>query len=205
MEPKMRRKTFDTILTLGGVALTVVLIVAGALLMWGHNFAQSNVHSQLAQQQIFVPPAGSSALASPQIGPYMNRYAGQEVLSGPAAKAYADHFIGVHLSEMPYGGVYSKVSAAAMAAPKGSPQATQLDALKTTVFQGTTLRGLLLEAYAFWEFGLIALVASIASFALAGVTLVLSLLGFWHLRKVSPDEELLAKALHIETPVPASV
>src|SRR5579875_869224 len=188
----MRRKTFDTLLAAGGVLLTVVLVVAGALLMWGHNFANDNVHSQLAEQQIFVPAKGSAALASPKIGPYMNRYAGQEVLSGPAAKAYADHFIAVHLSEMPYGGVYSKVSAAAMAAPKGSAQATQLAATEATVFQGTTLRGLLLEAYGFWEMGQIALIAAITSFAAAAVMLLLSALGFWHLRRVNPNQEVLA-------------
>lgn len=199
----MRRKTFDTLLTAGGVLITVVLVVAGALLLWGHNFANDNVRSQLTQQQIFVPAAGSSALASPQIGPYLDRYAGQEVLSGPAAKAYADHFIAVHLSEMPYGGVYSKVSAAAMAAPKGSAQATQLQGVEATVFQGTTLRGLLLEAYGFWEMGQIALIAAIASFAAAAAMLLLSAFGFWHLRKVSPNEEVLAQTLHL--PVPQAV
>ena len=184
----MRRKTFDTLLTAGGAVITVILIVAGALLMWGHNFANDNVRTQLAQQQITVPAKGSSALASPEIGPYLNKYAGQVILSGPAAKAYADHFIAVHLSEMPYGGVYSKVSTAAQAQPNN----THLAALKTTVFQGTTLRGLLLEAYAFWEMGQIALVAAITSFIGAGLILVLSVVGFWHLRRVNADEELLA-------------
>lgn len=196
----MRRKTFDTILTAGGVVLTIVLVVAGVLLMWGHNFANDNVRSQLAQQQIYVPAAGSSALASPRIGPYLNQYAGQEVLSGPAAQAYADHFIAVHLSEMPYNGVYSKVSAAAMAAPKGSAQAAQLQAVELTVFQGTTLRGLLLEAYAFWEMGQIALIGAIVSFAAAAAMLVLSFLGLWHLRRVDPREEVLAETLHLPTP-----
>jgi hypothetical protein len=147
-----------------------------------------------------VPAQGSPALASPKIGPYMDRYAGQQVLSGPAAKAYADHFIAVHLSEMPYGGVYAKVSAAAMAAPKGSAQAASLSATETTVFQGTTLRGLLLEAYAFWEMGQIALIAAIASFIGAGVMLVLSVLGLWHLRRVNPAEEVFASHLKVGTP-----
>ena len=189
----MRRKTFDTLLTAGGLVIALVLVVAGVLLMWGHNFANSNVRTQLAEQQIVVPALGTSALASPKIGPYLNKYAGQEVLSGPAAKAYADHFIAVHLSEMPYGGVYSKVSTAAQAQPNN----TQLAALKTTVFQGTTLRGLLLEAYAFWEMGQIALIAAIASFIGAGLMLILSVLGLWHLRKVSPAEEVLASTLHL--------
>ncbi|HET9075859.1 MAG TPA: hypothetical protein VFN68_02920 [Acidimicrobiales bacterium] len=192
----MRRKTFDILLTTGGLVLAIVLIAAGSLLLWGHNFANSNVRSQLAQQQIFVPAAGSQALASPKIGPYLNQYAGQEVLSGPAAKAYADHFIAVHLSEMPYGGVYSKVSAAAQAQPNNA----SLKAAQTTIFQGTTLRGLLLEAYAFWEMGQIALIAAIVSFAGAAVMLVLTALGFWHLRRVDPAEELMSQRLGTGSP-----
>lgn len=197
----MRRKTFDTILTAGGVVLTLVLVIAGILLMWGHNFANDNVRTQLAQQQITVPALGNKALASPEIGPYLNKYAGQMITSGPAAKAYADHFIAVHLSEMPYGGVYAKASAAAQADPNN----TQLKALQTTIFQGTTLRGLLLEAYAFWEMGQIALVAAIVSFIGAGLMLILSVLGIWHLRRVNPSEEVLARTLHIETPQVAAV
>jgi len=60
------------------------------------------------------------------------------------------------------------------------------------VFQGTTLRGLLLEAYAFGTFGQIALVAAIVSFVLAGVMLILVLLGVVHLRRVAPDAEFPA-------------
>lgn len=196
----MRRKTFDTLLTSGGLVVAIVLAVAGSLLLWGHNFANSNVHSQLAEQQITFPAKGSSALASPKIGPYLNKYAGQDLLSGPQAKAYADHFIAVHLSEMPYNGVYSKVSAASMAAPTNAT----LKAEVQTVFQGTTLRGLLLEAYAFWEMGQIALIASIASFALAGVMLILSGLGFWHLRRVDPVAELLPQRRTVGGAAPAS-
>ena len=185
----MRRKALDTLLTGGGLVVAIVLLVAGSLLMWGHNFADSNVHSQLAQQQITFPAKGSSALASAEIGPYLNKYAGQQLTTGLQAKAYADHFIAVHLSEMPYGGVYSKVSAAAQADPTNTKLAAQVN----TIFRGTTLRGLLLEAYAFWEMGQIALIASIASFILAGVMLVLSGLGFWHLRRVNPQEEFPAQ------------
>jgi hypothetical protein len=193
----MRRKTFDTLLTSGGLVVAIVLAVAGSLLLWGHNFANSNVHSQLAQQQITFPAQGSPALASPQIGPYLNRYAGQPVLSGPQAKAYADHFIAVHLSEMPYQGVYAKVSAASMAAPTN----TALKSEVQTVFQGTTLRGLLLEAYAFWQMGQIALIGAIVSFVLAAVMLVMTGFGFWHLRRVDPAEELMPQR---RTAVPAS-
>lgn len=187
----MRRKTFDLLLTAGGFVLAVVLIVAGSLLMWGYSFATSSVHDQLAQQQITFPAKGSAELANPEIGPYLNQYAGQQLLTGPQAKAYADHYIAVHLSEMPYDGVYSKVSAAARA----DPQNATLQAEVQTVFQGTTLRGLLLEAYAFWQMGQIALIGAIVSFGLAAVMLVLSGLGFWHLRRTDPAEELLGNRI----------
>lgn len=195
----MRRKTFDTLLTGGGLVVAAVLLVAGALLLWCHDFANSNVRSQLAQQQITFPAQGSKALASPEIGPYLNKYAGQQLLTGPQAKAYANHFIAVHLSEMPNQGVYAKVSAAAQADPTNAT----LKAEVQTVFQGTTLRGLLLEAYAFWEMGQIALIAAICSFATAGIMLVLAGLGFWHLRRVSPAEELLSS--HYGPTMPATV
>jgi hypothetical protein len=193
----MRRKTFDLIVASAGVVLAVVLFVAGGLLLWGHDFANSNVHQQLAQQQITFPAKGSSELASPKIGPYLDRYAGQALVNGPQAKAYADHFIAVHLSEMPYNGVYSEVSAASLAAPNNAILAAEVQ----TVFRGTTLRGLLLEAYAFWEMGQIALMAAICSFVLGGIMLILSGLGFWHLRQVSPAEELFGD--RAQTPTPA--
>jgi hypothetical protein len=181
----MRRKTFDLILTAMGAGVTLMLVVAGGLLMWGYSFANSNVHDQLAMQQITFPPAGSQALASPEIGPYLNQYAGQQLVTGPQAKAYADHFIAVHLNEMPYNGVYSKVSAASMANPADTKLATEVQ----TVFRGTTLRGLLLEAYAFWKFGQLALFGAVACFAIAVLMAVLTVIGWFHYRRTPEDQE----------------
>ena len=189
----MKRRTFDSILSLGGVVLTVVLVVAGALLMWGYTFANGQVHNQLAEQQITFPTAAAFAQAkpgteiTPGMLPYLQKYAGQPLTTGAQAEAYADHFIAVHLSEMPLGGVYSKVSAASLAAPTNTALAAEVQ----TVFRGTTLRGLLLEAYAFSKFGQIALIAGISSFVLAGVMALLSVLGFIHLRKTQEDEDVL--------------
>ncbi len=188
----MKRRTFDALLTSGGLVLTIVLIVAGVLLLIGASFAASNVHNQLAEQDIFFPPKSAFAHAkpgteiTPGMKPYLLKYAGDQVLTGGQAEAYANHFIAVHLSEMPYGGVFSKISAAARAHPKDA----KLQALANTVFEGTTLRGLLLEAYGFGIFGTIALYAGIASFVLAFIMLILVILGFVHLHRVTPDEEL---------------
>jgi hypothetical protein len=118
--------------------------------------------------------------------PSVSQYAGEQLLTGAQAEAFAEHFIAIHLSEMPYGGVYSKISAAALAAPKN----TGLKTLEATSFQGTTLRGLLLEAYAFSEMGVIMLWAAIAAFVFAAVMLGLVLFGFAHARRVAPEAEM---------------
>jgi hypothetical protein len=188
----MNRKLFDVLVSAGGAAVVVVLVIAGALLLWGHSFTNSNVRNQLAEQQIFFPPA--SAFAHPKAGteitpsmiPTVSKYAGQQLLTGPQAKVWADDFIAVHLSEMPYGGVYSKISSAAMASPTNA----SLKTLEQTSFQGTTLRGMLLEAYAFSTIGTIMLWGTIAYFVAAFVLAVLVAFGVWHARRVPAEARL---------------
>ena len=191
-EVTVSRKVFDKLTSAAGVVAVIVLLAAGGLLTWGYSFANSNVHNQLAMQQITFPP--KAAFAHPKAGteitpsmiPSVSQYAGQQLLTGPQAEAYANHFIAVHLSEMPYGGVYSKVSAAAMAHPTNAA----LAGLKTTVFQGTTLRGLLLEAYAFWTIGQVMLWGAVAAFAGALILAILVGLGFAHAYRTAPEKEL---------------
>lgn len=176
--------------------LTVVLIVAGALAFWGYSYTNNTVKSQLASQDIVFPSKAAFANAkpgteiTPAMIPYLEQYAGEKMTTGAQAEAYANHFIAIHLSEMPYHGVYSQVSAAAMAAAPGSAQATSLKSLEQTVFQGTSLRGMLLNAYGWWKMGQIALWSSIAMWTLAGVMGVLSLLGLRHFRKAPITEEI---------------
>jgi hypothetical protein len=191
----MRRRTFDLLMSLGGLVLTIVLIVAGSLLMVGWRFAESNVHDRLEAQKIFFPPAGSESLASPEIGPYLNQYAGEQLVTGEQALAYADHFIGVHLQEVAGGKTYSEVSTLSREDPENEELRGQVE----TLFRGTMLRGVLLDAYAFWKFGRIAMLAGIAAFVLAGVMAILTILGFWHLRRVSPTDELLAPPDELQT------
>jgi hypothetical protein len=188
----MSRKVFDVLTSAGGVVAVVVLLIAGGLLTWGHSFASSNVHDQLAQQQIYFPPA--AAFAHPKAGseitpsmiPSVSQYAGQQVLTGTQAQVYSNDFIAVHLSEMPYGGVYSKISAAAIAQPTNA----KLAALKATSFTGTTLRGLLLEAYAFSTIATIMLIGAIAAFVLAAIMAALVAAGVWHARRTPSEEQV---------------
>ena len=62
----MSRKVFDILASSAGVVVVVVLVIAGGLLTWGHSFVNSNVHSQLAQQQIYFPP--KAAFEHPKAG-----------------------------------------------------------------------------------------------------------------------------------------
>jgi hypothetical protein len=185
----MRRKTFDVLFTFGGIAIAVVLLVAGGLLTWASSFVKDEVHTQLSQQQIFFPPKGSPALASADIGPYLNKYAGKQLLTGPQANAYANHFIAVHLKESGGGKTYAQLSTLAQA----NPTDTKLAAQVATAFKGETLRGLLLNAYAFATMGTIAGIAAIVSFVGAGILLILAALGFWHLRRTNAEAELLPR------------
>jgi hypothetical protein len=190
----MSRRVFDKLASAVGVLAVVTLLIAGVLLTWGHSFVNTQVHNQLAQQQIYFPPKAAFQNPKPPeftaaMAPYMEQYGGQQMLTGPQAEAYANHFMAIHLSEMPYHGIYSKISAAAIA----SPSNTSLKALEQTSFQGTTLRGLLLEGYAFWKIGQVMLWGAIASFILSAIMAALVGLGFWHASKAPEERRVLAR------------
>ena len=134
----------------------------------------------------------------------MKQYAGQELTTGKQAEVYADYFIANHLKEIANGQTYSEVSNKVQALKASDPTSPQLAALQgqqQTIFQGTTLRGMLLNAYAFGTMGEIAWIASWFAFGAAGVMLLLSALGFAHLRRVSPETEVLPH-LGARTPAP---
>jgi hypothetical protein len=190
----MRRKTLDALLTTGGVIVAIVLLVAGVLGLWAHSFVNHNVRTQLAQQKIDFPAKGSAGLkADPEITKYVTPYAGQQVLDGQQAEVFANHYIAVHLRGIGGGKTYSEVSSEYLAAAKTKPTdptTVQLGQTRQTLFMGETLRGMLLNAYAFWKMGQIALIASIGAFVGAGLMLILSALGFLHLRRTSPEAEV---------------
>jgi hypothetical protein len=192
----MRRKTFDALLSTGGLVIAAVLVIAGALLTWGHNFIDHNVRTQLAAQQILFPDkAGIVAQKSPEITKYVTPYAGQQVVTGQQAEVFADHYIKVHLSEVANGQTYSQVSGKFIALSQSNPKDPQLATLagqRQTLFMGETLRGLLLNAYAFGKMASIAGIAALVAFIGAGVMALLAGLGFWHLRRTAPDAEVFA-------------
>jgi hypothetical protein len=182
----MRRKTFDALVSAAGLLLVAVLLVAGGLLTWTSTYINNEVHTQLSAQQIYFPAANSPAVAAPEFQA-MRQFGGQQMTTGAQAEVYADHFIANHLKVIGGGKTYAQLSTESLAQPTNTKLAAQVE----EVFKGETLRGLLLNAYAFGTIGTIAGIAAVVAFLGAAVMLLLCLLGLFHARRVSPTEEIL--------------
>ncbi len=181
----MQRRTFDLLVSLAGLLLAVVLMVAGLVFRSNAQFAKDNVRGQLAAQKISFPPA--SALSEEEKAqPGVVKYAGQRVTTGDQAEVYANQFIGLHLRESLGGKTYSELSTESRANPDNEDLAGKVQ----TAFRGETLRGLLLTTYAFWTLGEKAEQASIAFLAGAALLIVLALLGLWHSARTPKSERL---------------
>ena len=190
----MRRKTFDTLISTAGLVMAAVLLAASGLLLWAHTFVSDNVRTQLAAEKIFFPKAGSDGLNDPAIKPYLSKYAGQQLVNGDQAKAYADHFIAVHLKGISGGKTYSELSAQAQAAPTDTVLAGKV----ATVFKGETLRGLLLNAYAFGTMAKVAFIGFWIALGSGLGFLVLGALGVVHARRTAYDVALHVPGWHPE-------
>src|SRR6516164_9086831 len=157
-----------------GLALSAILLACGGLLLWGSTYVHNTVQNQLAAQQIYFPP--KAAFAHPAAGgeitpnmiPSVSQYAGQQLLTGQQAEAYADHFIAQHITDMTGGKTYSQLSTESMAQPNNA----KLAGLVSTVFKGETLRSMLLNAYGWWKVAQITYIAALISFGLAGLALI---------------------------------
>lgn len=182
------------------VGLIGILVFAGGFLFWAHSFSHNMVQDQMSAQKIYFPPAGSKAL-SPTEFPDLQQYAGQQVVNGDQAKAYADGFIGRHLTGIANGQTYSQVSAASVANPKDAALAAQAN----TLFKGEALRGLLLNAYGWWQVGQYAFYAAVGMMVAAGAVAVALLveLGLW-LKTVNQEKGVSEPTAQITTPHPVA-
>jgi hypothetical protein len=205
----MKRRTLDYVFSGGGMLLAVLLLVLGLVLQNQANFAKTYVHSQLAEQQIvFTPVAGLTA--QEKQAPCIVGYAGQPLTSGKQAECYANHYIGLHVTLINGGKTYSQTStqaraaqAAATAAAAKDPTsanaialqtaATATSAKATSLFQGETLRGLLLTSYGFSIFGERAQQAAWVAYLAALVLLLASLAGFAHAFSTSKNRFVMVE------------
>jgi hypothetical protein len=186
----MRRRTFDLLASATGLLLVVLLAVGGGLLIWGSSFVNSQVSTQLSAQKIVFPTTSNKEFkALPKAdAAVMGQYAGQLMTNGAQARAYADNFIAYHLTLIGGGKTYSQLSAESLAKPTDAALATQVQLM----FRGDTLRSMLLNAYAFWQIGRIMAIAAIVAFVGAGLMLIMSVLGFAHLRRAPPEAEVFS-------------
>ena len=182
----MKRHSFDVVVSAVGLLLAALLIIAGSLLTWAHTFVHNEVRTELSQQQIFFPAKDSPAISAPEFAA-MKQYAGQQLTTGAQAEVYANHFIANHLKTAGGGKTYAQLSTQAQADPTNTKLASTVE----TMFKGETLRGLLLNAYAFDTVAYIAWVASIVAFGGAALMIILGGLGLWHARRTPPAVDFL--------------
>lgn len=178
----MNRSTLDKLISSTGAVIAVVLLLASGVLFYTHHFIHSQVYNQLAAEKITFPAGGSTALTSLPTSDrdQVSKYAAQQLTTGAQAKVFADNYIAVHLREIGGGKTYAELSAASLADPSNTKLAGQVQ----TVFRGETLRGLLLNAYAFDTMATVAYFAAIGALGASAVLAVLVALGFWHAGKV---------------------
>ena len=189
---KMKRKNFDKIVTTVGFGITVFLFVAAALLNWGASFAQDSVKSQLENQNIAFPAVEAMPAETKD---QLAKWAGKSVTTGEMAKDYSDlyiweHMKGASIAALGKPATYSEVSGMYMGLVRGgstdAAQIAKLGELRQTLFMGNTLRGMLLEAYAFGTLGVIAEYGALAALVGGVIMLILSIAGLIHIRR-TPD------------------
>ena len=167
--------------------VALLLLVGGSFgAFYGSTFATDQIKQQLQQEQIVFPKDQASGLL-----PGLEQYAGQQVLNGDQAHAYADKFIWVHMQSAgqdngafhpySYWSGKARTDAATLAAAQKDPTTTpdklaQLqaqvakdNATVDTLFKGDTLRAMLNQA---WTMSVFAQIAYYAGFGLAAAALI---------------------------------
>jgi hypothetical protein len=147
----------------------LALLVAGPVMIGVGISGQHQVTDQLTAQQITFPANAAAGLPAAEAG-----YAGQQVTTGPQAKAFTD-MIETHIKEATGGKTYSQVSTEyiAASADKSTPAATlaTLSGERQTAFMGESLRGSLLSAYQAWEVTYLVIGLGLAFTGIGTVTL----------------------------------
>jgi hypothetical protein len=190
----VKRRTLDVIVSVGGLALAGLLLIAGLVLTSNANFARNYVHDQLSAQKISFKTADTLTAEEKQQACLVT-YAGQPLTTGAQAECYANNFINLHLGSIAGGKTYAELgdvqnqlkAQIATAQQTNDPnlanlqkQLTDANANRETVFKGETLRGLLLTSFGFSQFGDKAAQAATVAYIGAGVLALLALFGLVH-------------------------
>ncbi len=133
--------------------MVLVLGFASGGALYASQFITTQIHDQLAPQQIFFPANAKQGLPAD-----LSAYAGQQVVNGDQAHMYAQDFIGLHLKEIGQGHPYSYWSGLARSTTNPTLAAKD-EGIATTLFQGDTLQSMLNTAWTFYTIGQIAFIA----------------------------------------------
>jgi len=173
------------IITLQAVMVVVLAGAAGFALAMG-SFTTGQIHDELTAQGIYFPTSdqikAGGALDPKEFPQEIRDQAGNQVADGNQARIYANDFLAIHLKGVAGGLTYATIgpkltaaNAALAAASKDDPNyatlqanAAALTAQRATLFQGETLRSMLLNAYGWWTVGVY---TTYAGFALVIVAL----------------------------------
>lgn len=177
----MKRSVIDKVISYMGLLLAAVLLVASAALFFTYNFIHGEVSNQLGSQNIVLPAEDSAAFKalSPKDQDAVRPFAGQQVTTGQQAAVFANNYIAAHIETIGGGKSYSELSEESRANPTDTTLAGKVE----TVFRGETLRGILLNAYAFDTMAVVAKLAAIGALIAGVVLLFLSFFGFKHSEK----------------------
>jgi hypothetical protein len=185
----MDRKSWDKLVSWSGLIISVVLVLVGVMAVYGGNFGHNNVTDRLQPEKVtFAPYDTMTDEEKASVGDF----AGQQVVNGVQAEAFARYIAG-HLVFVNDGKTYAETSAAARVEGIPADQAAELSAKADVLFKGETLRAIMLNAYGWWTVATIAIYAGYVMIVAGLVMLVLSILGFRHMRKmdlgVTPESE----------------
>jgi len=178
------RRYTDLLVSWMGIVAVVGLLIAGGLALWAHNYVSDQVTNQLSSQEITFPPATAiypcaAGVTGEDCHPQYaseKSYGGQKLTTADQAREYADTQLQNDLNAIGGGKTYAQLSEQALANPSNAA----LQQTVATVFKGTTLKGLLLNGYAFGTIATIAGWSAVVAFIGAGLMLILSILGFLH-------------------------
>jgi hypothetical protein len=170
------------------------------------NFANDYVTDQLSEQRITFKSA-DTLTDEESSSDCLVKYAGQDLTTGKQAECYANEFIGLHLQSVADGATYAELGEpqreledqVAAAEEANDPALADLQAdldeiteQRETLFEGETLRGLLLTSFGFSVFGDKGAQVATVTFIGAALLALLSVAGFVHAAKTPEDETFAA-------------
>jgi hypothetical protein len=186
--PKHRRRLR---LSLAGLGIAGALLALASMMAHDANFSKTYVRDQLLRQRITFKAADALS-AEERKAECLVENAGKLMTTGKQAECYANEFIGRHLTALGKGRTYAELGnvqnalrgQVATARANGDPSVTRLqDELteltrqRQSLFEGESLRGMLLTSYGFSVLGDKAGQAASVAYGAAGVMALLSVGG----------------------------